>query len=245
MEEYREHIDQQLFERIEAYLLDTMNASERFQFEAAMVGDEQLRNEVDLQRKLVAAVQTAIFDDKTVQHIPAAENTVPIRKISLKWWYAAAAVLLVASATWYYQSISVTPGKLFTGYFHADPGLPVAMSSTSEYGFYDGMVSYKEGDYNKAIEIWTGLKEKGLLTDTLQYYIGVASLNKNDFEGAVQHLLPVAENKAGEWQQKAAWYLALAYVKTNNITEAMKWLQQLEDDSQAQLLIKALQKLSS
>lgn len=245
MEGYREHIDQQLFEQIEAYLLHTMEASERSRFEAAMMADEQLRNEVDLQRKLLAAAQAASFGHEAIHHIPITKSKAPVKKVSFKWWYAAAAVLAAVAATWFYQSRTVTPDKLFAGYFHADPGLPVAMSSTSDYGFYDGMVSYKEGNYDKAIEIWTGLKEEGLLTDTLQYYIGVASINKNDFEAALQHLLPVAESKTGEWQQKAVWYLALACIKTNRITEAMQWLRQLQNNSDAQLLIKELQKISS
>ncbi|HRN58272.1 MAG TPA: hypothetical protein PLL71_17555 [Agriterribacter sp.] len=245
MEEYSAHIDQQLFERIEAYLLHTMDASERSRFEAAMEGDEQLRNEVRLQRKLLAAAETVFFDHKAVQHIPAAGNAAPVKKISFKWWHAAAAALLVAAATWFYQSTTLTPNRLFANYFHADPGLPVVMSSTTEYGFYDGMVSYKEGDYNKAVEIWTGLMEKGLRTDTLQYYIGVACLNNNHFETAVRYLLPVAENKAGEWQEKAAWYLALAYIKTGDTPAAIKWLEPLQHNSEAQLLIKALQKISS
>ncbi|HRP56233.1 hypothetical protein [Agriterribacter sp.] len=245
MEGYREHIDQQLFEQIEAYLLHTMEASERYRFEAAMAADEQLQNEVDLQQKLIAAAQTAFLGHEATQHIPIAKSKAPVKRISFKWWHAAAAVLALVAATWFYQSKTITPGKLFAGYFHADPGLPVAMSSTSEYGFYDGMVSYKEGDYDKAIEIWTGLKEKELLTDTLQYYIGVASINKNDFEAAVQHLLPVAEGKTGEWRQKAVWYLALAYIKTDHIAEAMKWLRLLQNNSEAQLLIKELQKISS
>ena len=245
MEEYKEHIDQQLFEQVEAYLLNTMDASERFQFEKAMADDVQLRNEVNLQRKLVAVAQTVSFGDKAVQHITAKESIAPVKRMSLKWWYAAAAILLIAAATWFYQSIAVTPDILFAGYFHADPGMPVAMSSTGEYSFYDGMVSYKEGNYDRAIEIWTGLKEKGLPAGTLQYYLGVASLNKNDFKSATQYLLPVAENKVGEWHDKAVWYLALAYVKSNHLTEAIKWLHQLPDDGQAKLLIKELQKLLS
>lgn len=245
MEAYREHIDQQLFEQIEAYLLDTMDASERFQFETAMADDVLLRNEVNLQRKLVAAVQTASFSSNAVQYVTAKESIAPVKKMVFKWWHAAAATLLIAAATWFYQSTTVTPDKLFAGYFHADPGLPVAMSSTNEYGFYDGMVSYKEGNYDRAIEIWTGVKEKGLPADTLQYYLGVACLNKNDYEAAVQHLLPVAENKMGEWHDKAVWYLALAYIKSNHLPEAIKWLQQLQYNSEAQSLIKALQKISS
>lgn len=245
MEEYREHIDQQLFEQIEAYLLHTMEASERSRFESDMMADEQLRNEVDLQRKLLAAAQAASFGHEAIHHTPVTKSKAPVKKVSFKWWYAAAAVLALVAATWFYQSRTVTPGKLFAGYFHADPGLPVAMSSTSEYGFYDGMVSYKEGDYDKAIEIWTGLKEKGLLTDTLQYYTGVASINKNDFEAAVQHLLPVAESKTGEWRSKAVWYLALAYIKTNRISEAMQWLRRLQNNSEAESLIRELQKISS
>lgn len=241
MEGYKEQIDQPLFEQIEAYLLNTMDASERRQFETAMSDDVQLRNEVNLQRKLVATVQTAFPVDTAFRHIHIQDSSTPARKMVFKWWMAAAAILLIA-AVWFYQSTTLTPDKLFARYFYTDPGLPVAMSSTSEYSFYDGMVSYKEGNYDKAIEIWSRLKQDGLPTDTLQYFLGVASLNKNDYTSALQYLLPLTENKTGEWHDKAIWYLALTYLKTNNIPEALIRLKELPDDRQAQALLKELQK---
>lgn len=242
MDDFKEQIDQPLFEQIEAYLLNTMDTSERVQFEAAMVQDAQLRSEVDLQQHLIATVQTAFPADNTIRHLPMNKSTTPVRKMFFKWWMVAAALLLIAAAAWFYQSTKVSADKLFASYFYADPGLPVAMSSTSDYSFYDGMVSYKEGDYKRAIEIWTDLKDKGLITDTLQYYIGVAGLNRNDVKMAVHTLLPLTENKGSEWYNKVVWYLALAYLKSNNVPEALNWLKQLPDDRQAQSLFKDLQK---
>ena len=105
------------------------------------------------------------------------------------------------------------------------------------------MVSYKEGDYNRAIEIWKKIHHENPANDTLQYFIGAAYLNNND-SNAIASLLPVAENDNSRWQPKAMWYLALAYVKYGRKEEAAIWLKKLSGDEQARLLEKDIKKLS-
>jgi hypothetical protein len=240
MADYRDHISQEMFEQIESYLLQRMDAAQRQAFEQAIANDVQLRNEVALQRKLMATVEAGSFldeqpgaDTATTPAVPA-----PVRTMNRRWWYAAAAVLILAiGATWWLRKTETASQDLYTQYFHADPGLPVAMSSTNAYTFYDGMVSYKEGKYKEAAAMWTKLGNEKGFTDTLQYFIGVAHLNSNALPEANQYLLPVANNSTSVWKDKATWYLALSYIKADNRTEAVRWLTQLPNDERAKQLL--------
>lgn len=243
MKEYKEHIDQQLFEQIEAYLLNTMDAGRRAAFEREMEADEKLRNEVNLQRRLTAVAEVFSYTGEKPEQKEQARPAA-VKKLPHFAWYAAAAVVIVA-VTWFYRNSAPSAEKIYARYFIPDAGLPVVMSSANDhYEFYNGMVSYKEGDYSRAIEIWKKAYLENAANDTLQYFIGMAYLNSND-SSAVAYLLPVARNDSSRWQPKAIWYLALAYIKYGRKEEAAIWLKKLSGDEQARLLEKDIEKLSS
>lgn len=241
MAQYRDHIDKELFERIEAYLLNNMDAGTRAAFEQEMQADISLRNEVVLQQKLTgaAAALSHEYENLLRTTIPATD---PVKKLNRNWWYAAAAVVILVLATWLFRHNSNSPEKLFATYFKPDAGLPVVMSGTNEaYDFYNGMVSYKEGDYAKALDIWQNVKTA---SDTLAYYRAVAQLNNNHLQQAVDGLLPVAQNSNSQWQPKAIWYLALAYLKQNNRTQALVWLNKIPGNKEALRLVNDIHTLS-
>lgn len=242
MKEYKEHIDQQLFEQIEAYLLNTMDTARRAAFEREMEADERLRNEVHLQRRLTATAEAFSYMGEK-QEQKEQPRSAAVKRMPHFAWYAAAAVVIVA-VTWFYRNSTPSAEKIYARYFIPDAGLPVVMSSANDhYDFYDGMVSYKEGDYTRAIEIWKKVYLENAANDTLQYFIGMAYLNSND-SSTVAYLLPVAGNDNSRWQPKAIWYLALAYVKYGSKEEAALWLKKLSNDEQARLLEKDIKKLS-
>ena len=148
-------------------------------------------------------------------------------------------MLVLISGIWYLQSKSVSPQQLANHYFIPDPGLPVTMSSTRQYQFYDGMVSYKEADYDKAISIWKSIAQNNNSSDTVQYFIGVAYLNTDQYNDALQQLLPIAEGK-GKWKDKAAWYLAITYLKLNQPKKAANWLKTIPSYPEANELLEEL-----
>ena len=238
MEDYKDHIDQELFEQIEAYLLDSMTTEERSRFETQLAADPSLQKELELQRQLLAIVSVESFNAAPKS---APTQTANITSIS-KWYWAAAAVLIFISGFWFFQNQTATPQKLANQYFSPDPGLPVTMSSSSQYQFYDGMVSYKEADYEKAIAIWKSIATTNRQSDTLQYFIGVAYLNRDHYNDALQQLLPLAEGN-GNWKEKARWYLSLTYLKLNQPQKAQKWLQTIPSYPEAPELLEAINQL--
>ena len=239
MEDYKDHIDQELFEQIEAYLLDSMTTEERSRFETQLAADPSLQKELELQRQLLAIVSVESFNAAPKS---APTHTAKIRSIS-KWYWAAAAVLIFISGFWFFQNQMATPQKLANQYFSPDPGLPVTMSSSSQYQFYDGMVSYKEADYVKAIAIWKSIATTNRQSDTLQYFIGVAYLNRDQYNDALQQLLPLAEGNS-KWKEKASWYLSITYLKLNQPQKAQKWLQTIPSYPEAPELLEAINHLT-
>jgi tetratricopeptide (TPR) repeat protein len=239
MEDYKDHIDQELFEQIEAYLLDSMTTEERSRFETQLAADPSLQKELELQRQLLAIVSVESFNAAPKS---APTQTAKITSIS-KWYWAAAAVLIFISGFWFFQNQTATPQKLANQYFSPDPGLPVTMSSSSQYQLYDGMVSYKEADYEKAIAIWKSIATTNRQSDTLQYFIGVAYLNRDQYNDALQQLLPLAEGNS-KWKEKASWYLSITYLKLNQPQKAQKWLQTIPSYPEAPELLEAINHLT-
>lgn len=237
--EYKDQIDKELFERIEAYIQNRMNADDRLSFEKEMEKDEKLRNEVDLQRRLMASVE--VFSHNREEPLkPELNQKAPVKKLRSAWLYAAAAAVAIILITWFYQNQSNTSEQLYANYFVPDAGLPVVMSGENDrYDFYNGMVSYKEGDYQKAIDIWENIAEP---SDTIFYFTGIANLNNKNTAASIEHLIRVAHDNKSTWNRKAMWYLALAYLKLDEKEKALDWLNKLPDDEQAKLLIRDIHK---
>lgn len=245
MEDYKDHIDQALFEQIEAYLLDSMTTEERSRFETQLAADPSLQKELELQRQLLAIATIESFkadQQSRIENSSAASRPSAIVKSISKWYWAAAAVLIFITGFWFFQNQTATPQKLANQYFSPDPGLPVTMSSSSQYQFYDGMVSYKEADYEKAIAIWKSIATTNRQSDTLQYFIGLAYLNRDHYNDALQQLLPLAEGNS-KWKEKASWYLSLTYLKLNQPQKAQKWLQTIPSYPEAPELLEAINHL--
>ncbi|KYP15244.1 tetratricopeptide repeat protein [Flavihumibacter sp. CACIAM 22H1] len=236
MEEYKDRLDQPFFEQIEAYLLNSLLPEEKAAFEAKLAADPSLLKAVELRRQLLAQVPAESFRAETKAALKTGKPRLAgIRSIN-KWWWVAAAMLILISGLWYRKYMALSPQQLANHYFSPDPGLPVTLSGTRQYQFYDGMVSYKEADYDKAIASWRSIPATKGLSDTLDYYIGVAYLNKDQYNDALQQLLPLAEAN-GKLKEKASWYLALTYLKLNQPRKAQKFLQSISTYPQADELL--------
>lgn len=89
-----------------------------------------------------------------------------------------------------------------------------------------GMIHYKEGKYEKAINSLEKAKanteEQALLVD---FYLGVAHLaqDKPDTKTAIQYLDKVAD-KENDYKHEAYWYMSLANIKADNLKEAKAYL---------------------
>ncbi|MCW5900279.1 MAG: hypothetical protein KIT10_13510 [Flavobacteriales bacterium] len=223
-------LNEERFEAIEAYLLETMPLAERERFEQELASDADLRQEVDLMREHILAVELGGFT--RAMRTAAEEGRGSDGKRGggwPGWWrYAAAVAILTAVALWFLLDREPAHERLFAEHYVTDPGLPVPMSSGDDEAFHDAMVAFKLGEHDEARSKWMDLLRAAPDNDTLRYYIAQAALAQGDVVGAVPLLGQVAADTTSEFSGKARWYLFLAHLKRGD-REAMRALR-LEDD---------------
>ena len=141
------------------------------------------------------------------------------------FWYAGAAVLAALLGIFWMMKISSTSEKIFATYFKPDIGLPLKMSTGNTYGFYEGMLDYKQENYEEAIEKWQVLLEAKPKNDTLNYFLGVAYLALGNAAKSLEFLENQERFRQGIFKEDAAYYTALAKIKEGKLEEARVFLQ--------------------
>lgn len=198
--------------------------------------DSLWRNKADEARLLVVGIREAALEDK----LPGFHRQVaaPVRKTNwLRMGVAACIVGITTLGVLFFFSKS--PGeRLFSQFYKPDPGLPTLMGVSDSYEFENAMVSYKTGDYQKALYGWQGLRKSNPGNDTLAYFIGSAYLAQGRTDSALTNLNDVIAVPQSVFRSDAAWYLALAWLKQGNKTEAVKALQQSDHADKERLLEK-------
>jgi hypothetical protein len=209
------------FGAIEAYLLGTMDLATRDRFEEEMAADPLLRDEVELQRENIRAVELAGVN-RTLQAAGAEYHEADASHARGSWTiylkYAAMVAVLILGAVWWLGRPRENE-RLFAEYYEEDPGLPVPMSAVSDPIFQDAMVAYKLGDFGEARGKWGELLHAKPDNDTLRFYIGNAYLAEGNAAAAIPLFKAVAEDPASAFRDKARWFLFLACLHEGRLNE--------------------------
>ncbi len=140
------------------------------------------------------------------------------------FFYSVAAILLVLIGIFWMFDSNTSGEKIFAENFKPDIGLPLKMSSISSYGFYEGMLDYKQENYEDAIVKWNVLLKTNPDNDTLNYFLGVANLALGKADESLDYLQNQDRFKGGMFEVDAAYYAALAKIKEDKLEEAKVFL---------------------
>ena len=229
---YKE-INQELFERIERYLLNQMSERDRLNFEKEMAQDEMLRNEVSLQEQLQAGIAVDAIGEEYQQDNPELSLTKEYRKSSFRpWLFKIAAALIIIAIPVYF--LFFNQSDLYNKYYEPDPGLPTEMGLTNNYDFLDGMVDYKRENYKIAQRKWSKLMEINPDNDTLNYYLAMANLNLKSYTSAKEKLDKISPNSA--FYHDALWFQSLLLIKNKDYDGAKEKLHELDSEKARELL---------
>lgn len=119
---------------------------------------------------------------------------------------------------------SSTSEEIFAKNFKPDVGLPLKMGTVGTYGFYEGMLDYKQENYKEAIAKWQILLEENPDSDTLNYFLGVANLALGNGDESLEYLQNQERFQQGMFKEDAAFYAALAKIKDGKFEEAKVFL---------------------
>ncbi len=241
----QEAISPEQLEAIERFLHNKMEPQEREAFVALISSDALLKKNVHEMRLIFLGIEEASMKEKLVTfHNNSARKLKSFKQGAVKplttqsWLAAASALLIISITAWL---IFVRPDKnerLFAEYFHSDPGLISAMSTSANYSFDRAMVDYKTGNFDVAIKTWDSLQRIKPRNDTLNYFLGVASLANREPDNAINYLQKVSATRGGIFVEDATWYLGLAYLKKGKRREAIIYIERSAHEDKASLLAK-------
>ncbi|MGC1206058.1 MAG: tetratricopeptide repeat protein [Flavobacteriaceae bacterium] len=235
-------ISQEEFERIEAYLNGQLSNDDLTIFEKRLKKENSFKSKVNDIKTVLTGLeaqalkeQLDVFHKDMVQTSNANVSTeTKVRHLHWKKIAVAAALIIAAGSFWFISGN--TNERLYAKYFTPDPGLPTTMSSTRDYDFNRAMVSYKQGNYEDAINAWKNQLATKVKNDTLNYFIGSALLADKKDKEAIKYLNIVTNISESLFNNEAYYYLGLAYLKGNNIELAKKnFTKSTIDDSKALL----------
>jgi tetratricopeptide (TPR) repeat protein len=212
---------------IEQYRFGPMSESERLKFEQELVENPRLNHEfqldieidetlkqydiIDLRRKLFRAMN----EEK-------AQVRMPTRKSYHSKWYMVAAsitfLILLGGALRLMNPVKYTNNTLFEMYYTGENAHNLTRSAGNTND--EAMTKYREGDYNNALVLFNEILDKDPSNIYIRYYSGLACIEANQNEKAIGEFKYIIDQKNNLFVENAQWYLALSYLKNNQVKEA-------------------------
>ena len=213
-------------ELIEAYVEGTLNQEEKIDFEVRLLVDKDLEEEFELYKKIVGSFKD-IQSENIRQQLQAIDEELDNKKNSSTnkfYWWAGIAACLIFFQIYLYNSKFTIPLPI-------EEGLPVVMGDDNNVEFQNAMQLFKGGKYDASINRLNKLILINPDNDTLNYFLGCAELNVQQYLSASKHLEIVDATNSSVFNLKAKYFLAFALYKTNKTKEAKVLLDELNSNT--------------
>ncbi len=216
-------------ELISKHIQNSLTPDEQIEFDRLLKSDIDFKKEVDFHETLKKVTEDK--DDRDFRSLLSEieVNPKPItKKRSVKWWYLAASIIVILGLTYFLTNrLSPSNEVLFAQYFepYRNVTQPVVRSEVNENLKALAFNSYENAKFEKALELFDQM-----LANTedpvILFYKSNVLLQLDQAEMAIP-ILTKDTATTDSFSEKRYWYLALAYLKTNNPQKAKTTLELL------------------
>ncbi len=227
-------------QEIEDFLADRLPAAESARFREKVNHDAFLAREVALFRDLAEGVSRQgrsevkgrlqrLEATLRAAEAPSSSLPGPAKARPLPRWSEVAAVFLIGVCAYAWLSRSSHPEKRFAHFYEPYPYVPVpserGIVAQGEKAAALGL--YESGQYAAALSrLQLLLREKGHAADLL-FYAGMASIELGQYAQAQAYLQGALRLPVHAFTPPATWYLALVYIKREQMEPAAALLEGL------------------
>jgi tetratricopeptide (TPR) repeat protein len=213
---------------IERYIAGEMNEAEQDWFLKELNGNSGLREEVALRKKteMVLKNRDIIQLRNKLSDIEKNRKTLILSKTTRKRVpisiAAAVAGLIIIGSIAFWGGKHLTNDEIINQYYRSYEGGSVSRSSQSDADndYSTGMEYYNIHDYkNAAIYFSKVLNNDPENMESTMFY-GTSSFEVKNYPEAKRSFSKVIDNNNNLFIEDAKWYLALCYLKTNDMTKA-------------------------
>jgi tetratricopeptide (TPR) repeat protein len=224
--------------QLEAYQMGLLSESEQQQMKLRLDSDTDFEMEANSYLALFATLET-VGDKNTKVFLKDIDKTMPPLKNTegggisgIKLFLVALAIALAAIAVWYFalrkpeiEKPKLSP--LIAMYFAPYPALGITKGVGDENIKKEALTTYAVNDFKHAIP----LLEKAFAVEKdsmLLFYKGIAHIGVGEFAQSIALLEPMQSSETLPFES-VTWYLALAYLESNQKEKALVLLQKCAD----------------
>ncbi|MEM0995397.1 MAG: hypothetical protein AAGI49_20355 [Bacteroidota bacterium] len=243
------------YTQIESYVKGELPAQARQSFEAEIAKDEALAQEVQLYQDIAQVAEwQGLFEEaakemeqqehgtssESAKVIPLApkKRATPIRRyLSL----AASLAVLVIAGIFLWQNLNRAGQDYFAEYYQAYPNDIAPITKGEAVSLTDlaqALQTYERREYAAALRLFEALPTQ---SDTTRFYRSMIALELEDPATAIQNLAAIRQNTTSTFQQAAAWYLTLAYLKQGDTENAQAILNTITQNERHLFYSRALE----
>lgn len=218
---------------IDRYFDNSLTPKEQFLFNELLENDEEFKNEFIFQKdlkKVVALSQREELKSTLQQFEKEVKPNSKWGMLPKKWLAAASISIVVTLGVWSLKS-SYFPSNeaIYTEYFQPCRNTiqPIVRGESLNTIEYKAFAAYESRDYHKAINLFNSVNNHQ--EAYINYYKALSFLALDKAPEAIDLLLPIANShnlkgKSENFNTKAEWYLALAYIKNEENKKAVTQL---------------------
>lgn len=202
------------------YFSNCLSEEEKEQFQYLLNIDTEFKTKVDFETRVKHAIHKKEHQNlkehfKNLDDSILIERQTPNRKI---WLVAASITLLVAlTFSYIYFNKDYSSEELYANYYQPAKNVvhPIVRNNDSQTDKNKAFIAYQKEDYVTAEKLFSSLYMSTKNSELL-FYEGITLLELNKVDGAIlkfkSHL-----NYSDAVSEMTNWYLALAYLKQNDI----------------------------
>jgi predicted Zn-dependent protease len=209
------------------YFLNSLSEKDQKSFDLLMTTDAEFKADLDFQRRVKNAIHKKEHQ-KLKQHFKEWEGNSESKRSSSskRIWYIAASIILMLTLGFYFMQTK-TAESLYADYYQPAKNIvhPIVRSNDVNDRKNKAFIAYKKKDYVTAHQLFEGLY-KTTLDSELLFYDAIALLEIDSTAKAIEQLKS-HQNFEDAVSAKTNWYLALAYLKSNDIPQSKQLLKEI------------------
>ncbi len=230
---------------IEKYLRNEMTEDERVFFESQVSTNNELKKELE-EHALIYASFDKIRADEMMSKFSSMSVDLPETEVKIidmepgisvknnKFYYVkwAASFILIAVAGWLVLRSGTSSTEIYNAHYAVYPNVVAPVSRTESGDIRAEMwILYESGDYSNAYKSFESALKNDPDNLELSFYLGISALETNQAGSAVQSFESIVENTNARFHEPAQWYLALAYLKMEDVDAAKEVFKTIAEGS--------------
>lgn len=219
-------------ELIAKYIRNELNESENNAIQELLDSDPDFKELFEFEVSVQSAIHNNEYNKQKqfFKDIENKNNTENKTKPKL-WYYMAASIILLVSIGFYWKQYSSSPETLFADYYTtaSNTSHPIIRNQNDTDELTKAFIAYENEAYDQAQILFNNLYKTSNNSELL-FYEGICYLEMNKTQGAIETF-----NKHQTFQDKLAgksqWYLALAYLKSDEKSKAKNLLEEISSST--------------